>query len=301
MKPLQLTDDALVLDASAVEQCYMRCPREFYYNQCEAREKNTLAEGRSFGAFLHDCFLEAYYNGTTLSAIHEEMTASWDVTEFAEDSWRTLALAHDIVDMYAEQYPRANEPFAAIGQPEQSFCLPLGLYVDVRTDSDATRRVPVLWSGKIDLITRWRADLSGLIVDHKTSSVAGPTYWAQWRNSTAQYMYAWAAMQMGIGINAFMINAIFIRQPTKTGKGVTFERQLYPVTEDGINRAARNLRSTIKHLAENNLANYWPMNTVECVRKYGECQYLETCRMETGAEALLNTNLYKPRTWTPLV
>lgn len=275
----------------------MRCPRAYHYNAMLKRESAEPKAGRAFGRVIHTV-LKAHYNGQK-----PDIDALFDAEaeELANDEFRTVAFAKQIYEEYSTLF--AVEPFTVheLGDTpivEKAFALPLGT---IETTGGATH--PVIWTGIIDLVTVW-PDSTLWPMDHKTSSMGGANFWAEFELSTAQLGYCWALKQLtGTTPSGYIINAIFTRKPTRTGKGLEFARQKYPFEVDD-NRLAQfevNTLHAVAEMMDNAERGYWPMHTGSCKSPYGMCEYHAVCKLPaTQREALLNSNMYRNVTWDPL-
>lgn len=290
---LLLTDGALVLDASSLEGQFMLCPRAFRNYKLLKREPAKFYAGREFGKCVH-CALEAYYKGQDpLDAINKSYP-----TDMPMEDHRTLDFAYEVIRVYKQTYPAEAWQIAYVnGQPviERPFALPLGqIIINGLT-------IPIVWNGKIDMVIR-TPDQRYFVLDHKTSSVAGQTFWSQFKLSTQQLGYCWATQELtGLELSGFYINAIFTRKPTKTGKGIECERQPYLIEHEDLERWRSNVLYICTSVLRHACGAHWPMYTKSCVHKYGECGYLEACacgnpQMEHRA---LMSNMYQQVTWSP--
>lgn len=284
----------------------MQCPREAYYYKCLERESNDVFLGRRYGRFLHKYMMEPHYHPAIENAT-DVLNANFE--EFAkiapEDDYRTLDYTQKLYALYRETYE--HEPFDVLtvgGKP--AIELPFAIHIcDI--DYPDHGRVPVIYTGRIDLIGRRHSDGEYFVLDHKSSKIGGSTFWEQWRNSTQLFGYCYAAQQLaGLFITSYTVNALFVRPPSRTGKMHELLRQSYGIGDDDASRLAAynawhsNLIDHITQLEWSINQNNWPMCTNACVRRYGVCEYLDTCRFAPGREHLIDSNLYIPVTWDPL-
>jgi len=73
----------------------------------------------------------------------------------------------------------------------------------------------IIWSGVIDLVIAENGRL--FIVDHKTTSVEGDTYWKGFQLSQQFMGYVWAAQKIiNKTIDGALANVLYGRAPTKT-------------------------------------------------------------------------------------
>lgn len=295
----RLVDGALHFDASTLEGRYMSCPREFFYYGLRKREAVRDTIGRDFGKFMHTVLLDHYTKPHADVLTHMDKRWATAPATTDPDQYRNLEYAHAVYDYYLNEYP--SEPFDII-RVETPIAVP---FMDVVLPDETT--VPCLWTGRVDLVIRMHATGQVWLIDHKTSSMAGETFWTQWVNSTQMHGYVWGVEQLiGEPVQGYIINALFVRKPTKTGKGIELKRQMYPVGDTPAEHKAlldgwkNNTEHTIASILDHVTRGYWPMHTNACVRKYGTCEYHEVCRHAGQRELLLTTDLYRDVTWTPL-
>lgn len=288
-----LTDGALVLDASTLEGQFMLCPRAFRNYKLYKREPAMFRSGLEFGKCIHRG-LAAYYEGKdVLAAINDSFPADMPLEDH-----RSLDFAYAVMAKYKETYPAEPWQIATVDGKqviERPFALPLGSV----TVQDLT--IPVIWNGRVDLIIR-TPDQRYFVMDHKTSSMAGQTFWDQFRLSTQQLGYCWAAQQLtSLTVSGFYINAIFTRKPSKTGKGVECERQPYLIEQGELDRWRLNVLRICASVVQHAIEGHWPLYSKNCVHKYGKCGYLEacTCPNEAMERRALFSNMYQEVVWSP--
>lgn len=311
-----LKDGALHIDASQLEGRFMHCPREWAYYALAKREAVRDFAGRDFGKFVHEYIMKPHYSGKNPNEVNAIMVDAWaaNLPIKDENDYRTLAYAEQLYATYLETYP--SESFDVV-QCEVPFALPLcelpviwpenrGLPSEIGV-YDKITPVPVLLTGRIDLLVRMHFNDRLRIMDHKTSSVGGSTYFSGWTNSSQLHGYVWAAEQLvDEAVEAYDVNALFLRKPTKTGKAIELQRQTYLVGDNPeTHREAlaawhTNTLNAIASIGDCLAREYFPRHTCNCKRVYGICEYHETCRFSPGRDALLNTNMYQPVTWSPL-
>lgn len=285
-----------------------------------------------YGSAIHNG-LEVWYNDTTLGHKHIQTTLN-DVMDavvktFEEpvplNEWRTPDKACDTLIRYMKTY--ADDPFQVLlheGKPcvEMPFSLPLGVldYNDEtlhRTFKDIVdsttwpegqdpeepvriREVHVYWTGKIDLIGM----VDGLVtvMDHKTTSMGGPTFFDDFELSSQTVGYTWAVRQiLGIPVNHFMVNAIIGRKPTRTGISLDLSRQRYFYSDERVKEWELNTLVSVSDFISNLLRNYFPMAPKWCMGKYGKCKYHDVCSLpEKQRMPMLMSDQYSDVTWSPL-
>lgn len=282
-------------DASAVEGTFCRCPRMYKYRYEYLREGAGLAFGRTFGNIYHKV-LHAHY---TQGIVHEDRIEElyWEQIpqsyDFSEEH-RTVGYMKDLYGLYCSTYP--TEPFTILtdanGIPlvERSFAVPLpGL------------DPPAVWAGKIDLPVVY-PDGRLWVMDHKTSLIAGETFWSGFTMSLAQHGYCWAMEQLfQRPVAGYIINAIFTRKQTRTGKGMELMRTMYELRPGELAEWQFNTTGILRNLAEARRTAIYPMHPSACIGRYGACEYLPVCSTDASLrEHVLMGDSYQTVTFTPL-
>lgn len=162
--------------------------------------------------------------------------------------------------------------------------------------------ITVYWTGKIDLIIA--QDGKKKILDHKTTSMMGDTFWGQFRLSSQFRGYCWATSQLlGEPVRHAIIDAIVGRAPTLKGKGSQHENQFqeFEYTDQQIEDWRVDTILHIERIFSYLFKGYFPQANTWCFNKYGKCPYFDCCSMSPKAGAqLLMSGQYAERTWDPL-
>lgn len=282
-----LKDGALHIDASQLEGRFMACPHEWAFYALFKREANTPTPGRDYGKFLHK-MLAAHYLGRPF-----DIAAEWaKEPPVAEDDYRTVDYTEQLFKLYKDTY--SSEPFSVI-TVEAPFALPVAT---LRVNDTA---IPVLWTGKVDLVLRMHSDRSLWIMDHKSSKMGGQTFWTQWTNSTQLHGYAWAVQELvEEKVSGYVVNALFVRQPTRTGICHELGRQMFTIEDGALDAWKTNVLNAIGSIGDCLARDHFWRNTSACARRYGMCEYHDICRLSGDRQAILDSNLYRDVTWSPL-
>jgi hypothetical protein len=308
--------DAYILrmDNSTLERLDT-CPRSSEY-YCVNRRQGISGAALAFGGALH-LGLELYYKGHDINHCVTRACERYAPTVLRPDEWRTTDFLAHTLALYHRNYAHTDispltyddKPFVEIG-----FSLPLGVFPINGTvaysnrmltgqDDDSNLYISelhVLWSGKIDLADRHIG--AARIVDHKTSSIDGPSFYDQFYLSQPVHGYAWACEQiLGEPISQFLLNALVIRKPTRTGTSNQFIRRSYRISEDNKREFHQDVTSKIEDFVNYLTTGYFPKSPVWCQSKYGACQYFNVCQMDrSGKSVMLASDLYEDVTWSPL-
>lgn len=162
--------------------------------------------------------------------------------------------------------------------------------------------IHVQWTGVIDLGllsqgNKW-------IMDHKTSSMGGDSFWQAFTLSQQLRGYVWAAQEItGHTYEGGVVNALFGRKPTEKGKGkeLELERKWLHYRPDQITEWRTGMVSHIEDLIHRLCKGVFPENSVSCVGKYGTCSYLDVCSMPPDMRlTMLASDQYADNVWNPL-
>lgn len=313
-------DYILRIDNSTLEY-FQACSRaaRFY---CVDRRQAVPSAALTFGGAIHLGLETLYAEGfEALPKAIDRCVKYLDQITFRDpDEWRTPAIAEDTLRKYVAHYGMhdpivpihiANEPFI-----EQPFSLILGeiqiesnLAHSYRTllnedcdDPVYVNRLIVLWSGRIDIAATF-GDQYVYVVDHKTSSIGGPQFFADFMLSQQMVGYNWALRKLlpDYHIQGTVVNAIIQRKPTRTGRALDFERQTYFHTDWHVNEWQTDVMHHIEHFVYSLQNDHFPKCTKWCFGKYGKCAYHDVCTLPPDQRhIMLNSPEYTNVTWSPL-
>ena len=196
-------DYILQLDNSGMETS-TTCPRSFFYSSIQARVAKG-GEALVYGSAHHEG-LEAYYKGKSIQEVRSAVLNTFEQGQ--EMGWRTPESALDSVTQYIAKYK--NETIKPLRDGEDKpmvevpFSIPLGeIEVDdffqidrsflVNPEGDTCiagtkpdgsfyiNKLTIFWTGKIDMFVLM--DGGKWIMDHKTSSIKGESYYADFELS----------------------------------------------------------------------------------------------------------------------
>jgi hypothetical protein len=164
--------------------------------------------------------------------------------------------------------------------------------------------IPIMWTGLIDMVVKWRN--AYWLLDHKTTSMMGPTYYEQFKLASQFNGYAYALQRaLNLTVDGVIVNVLAIRKPTVkgTGKGTTFEKQGLPIRRDQIDEWQVNTLGLLGQFLTTLATGREPlMHNQACRTKWQRnCDYLGVCSMEKESrQTYLDTGDYRPVTWSPL-
>lgn len=310
MPPLK--DGVLYIDNSGME-LFSTCKRQMYYNQIRRIELNKTKIALDFGSAFHHVLEHLYKTHGTSYRGQEQ---NQEVIKFAqlgqfmesgelrtlatpEDDYRTVPYLVQGVSKYLSDYPA--EPFSIVtmpsGQPgiEVPFAFPLGKVV-----STVFGTITVVWTGRLDLVYRLDGRLG--IQDHKTTSMMGPQFFAEFDIAHQFYGYA-AALEYILGepVSEVMINGLGCRKPTRTGIQFEYNRHYIPINRSLLDEWHRDSLALVTDYIRSCELGYFPKQTKWCIGKYGSCQYRGLCTLPPDhRESAINTSEFRAMTWNPL-
>ncbi len=254
-------------------KCYLECPRQFYWRHVRHlvpfHEKTAL----SFGTAIHEGLFtwhKTYDIEESVDAFHRH----WNDTMHEE--LRTAEKGEKLLRGYAERYPPKMEPFE-FEMLEQK----------VQIDIDG-----IQYGGRIDGIVRWGG--MNLVLDHKTASRMGRTYFDRFRPDLQMTGYAFMAKQLlQKPIHGVVINVLYF---TKTKMDFIREissREPFEY-EEFVSVVMRLVDEILSNDWENR--NSWMPNWTSC-GNWGGCDYRDLCLCE-DPEKLVPT-MYRHEEWHP--
>lgn len=281
------------IDNSSFEHITV-CPQKSYNYIVKKRQGATHQSALNFGKAQH-AGLESRLLGKPTDDCIAAILASLQVDPVAEDDFRNTNRAIDLFQKYCKE--RLTEPFNIILHPETKtplvelpFAVPLGRIGEIN----------IVWIGKIDAIVEWEGRY--WILDHKTTSILGPSYFFAFENSNQMFGYCYAASDLlQTPVLGAIINVMAIRRETKTGKSTEFARQRFEYSSDRISEWKTNTLTVLESWFNLFPAAVFPMHTPACQGKFGQCEYFEVCTLSRNQrETMLASGLYKDVTWSPL-
>ena len=318
---IPLVDDCLFIDNSAQERI-QTCARSAGFYLGHKREGNKPRTALSFGKNLHSILEERYRNhGSYLAndgvaAMVKVADQVFDpaVHQSDPDDYRNYGMAIAFIRKYASQYPMEDFEIVKFADGtlfvERPFAIPLGtLTINAEglvrnPDGTVTRRhistITIVQKGRIDLAYRREGYLYGM--DHKSTSIMGNQFFAEFELSSQVHGYSWAIEKLvGELPRGFVINGLGIRKPTKTGNALEFVRQTIPIWPALVAEWKQDTLQLCANFIRGCITGQLPKETKWCVGKYGPCEYKPVCGLEPQMrEMSLYSNEFRDVEWDPL-
>lgn len=295
----------LHVDNSAKE-LFETCSRAAEYYTVKRRESAGERAALFYGGVVHQALVPRKLNQPNWEQLQEQLVIkAFSDHPPALDEWRTAERCLDTLRFYNKTYPLDAEPFKLVPDTvELGFKLPIGV---AELDSDVTthagtfhvNKVVLMWTGRLDAIVSYDGQL--LIMDHKTTSILGPTFYDDFVIGSQMLGYTWAARKLGFDVKGLLLDVIGARKPTKSGVGNELQRQRYFYSQEHIDEWEHDTFTAITDFLEHLCRGYFKKSTKWCFGRYGRCQYWDVCtQIPTQREAMLQSDMYKNVTWSPL-
>lgn len=296
----QLTSDHFLVDNSTIE-LLTTCPWLAYAKVIRRRTLAVDQPALRFGGHLHAALAFKYRRMAHGKKVDNDtfnriLSKRFEMSPCFNEEWRDVNMAQQVLEEYNNHYASEQLHIAELkGFPlvEKPFAVYAG----------TIGKRKIIYIGRIDLALYEGPHL--YVMDHKTTSMLGDTYWRDVAVSEQQRGYCWALretfQQEPLG---YKMNVLACRKPTKTGKGVEFVRQTY-FTQNPPGQLDR-WHSNMLHQVEMFLwhvdRNVFPRHHKHCVGKYGSCAMYSVCEIPDpqSQEDALMSGLYKDNDWSPL-
>lgn len=326
MHPLPLTEGKLLVDNSFLS-CMTTCPRQAFYKYIHRRQLIKPRAALFYGGAIHkamevrDRFQLPMVSLEIENAMIDALIEQYTGVDFDND-YRNLDYAIETIRRYNTTWKFDNNiaitlPVGAMAV-ELPFAIPLGcittgdqiLCSDSLDSSKPTwyqSEFEIVFTGKIDRICDYQG--AYWLLDHKTTSIGGPTFFSEFYTSLQFRGYKFAGEQiLKESISGVLINAIFARKPKAKGDiNFTFERQPIPIERSLVQewkhtflKLTRNWLNMLQESATE-AEQAFPIHTGSCFHKYGQCEYFDICQLPVHhRESMISTRLYEDHTWSPL-
>lgn len=329
--PIELKGDIFTIDNSNLSTI-STCPRSAFYKLVLKRRKVKSRAALFFGGAIHkalevrDLEQAALITQEVEDKMLDKLVETYDGTEWDANEYRTLDYAIKTIQHYNKLYK--FDALTAINLPsgEVAVELPFALHIgDVEvgqnmlvSDPDLNNgeptvkyfdKIKIVFTGKIDRIVR--KDGAVFLLDHKTTSMGGPTFFQEFYTSLQFKGYKWATEQLlGEPVAGVIINGLVCRPPLKSGGiNFTFDRDTIYLDDSVIEEWQNSFMITVQEylnyfFAQSNFPTQeqsFPMRTAWCAAKYGLCEYYDVCQLPVLQRGgMVMGGLYEPHTWSPL-
>lgn len=294
-----------MLDMSSLEP-FCECPYKGFLKIVKRKKRVSPDAALRYGGCVHTAmacrYRHLYYARERSVAWLERVDSicqrvlahAFEHAPTPNEDWRDLNQASNLFKRYSDVYNVDGDwrvadlncyPFV-----EKPFVINMDKVLDVQ----------VFFIGRIDLVIRDVRDQLYL-VDHKTTSMLGDSYWADKKASLQMRGYSYVLHKLGMEPNGFIINTLVGRKPTKTGVSCDVERRTFYLERDWQDLFYDTFRKLAWTFITHHKHDIWPQYRNACVGKYRTCEFYDLCQMHphTHKEELAS-HLYETNTWSPL-
>lgn len=279
---------------------HQTCPAKYDLRIRQGYTTRYRSGALGFGGALHAGLAEWYKGkgiGAALQAIHEVWPDNLPI-----DDYRTKEKCLNTMVEYSKNYPM--ETFKVIGMPdnpvvEVAFTIETGMYLPCDEcwllDSEPFEplcencqkpKEPIEYGGIFDTLVEFSGQV--FILEHKSTSVLGPSYFNQFKPNNQVTGYIWGASEMsGTKVNGAIINAIGIYKAGKT----KFERHITTRNATAIEEWKRDVYAECLAIKSNERREHFSKRTSACTL-YGLCEFhsIHTLDHETERRKRLETD-----------
>ena len=313
----------LKIDNSSLEN-FAACDRASFYRLILGRT-SAGSSALTYGKAIHAALEVLYRDGFDLPRMLSAGAAVFALDPPGEGEWRTYTTFQQAIlgycnhygidevmgDAFEVQTDKDGAPYVEakfedhIGEIQLDCELPfVGEQIVAGSDSQEpvhVSKLQIMWTGMIDLIAR-QHDRVG-IMDHKTTSVEGPSYYDSFNMSQQFIGYIRSARKLTqLDVQGALLNVIIGRKPSKTGTSLDFSRRWYSYPEHLINEWQDDVLSLIEDFVERLKSGYFPKRTLWCTNKFGTCPFMNVCTLPSEhRDMMLHTSAYSTYTWNPLI
>lgn len=263
---------------------YADCPMKYKLRYLEKLEPLRKSPALALG-YCMSCGLQEFRQKGSKDAAIRGFTDAWEkdgrilLVKKDEDPRRSVERGLEILTKYIETY--VGEPKVTV-EPEIEF------NVNIMPD--------INFIGRLDAIVALD-DGSYAVLEDKTTSRLGDSYFVRLRNSSQILWYLWVANKMGLfdiknKSPKCLINAIYIHHKT-----LRFERDITIKANRVLDLAHENMCNWIRQIIQAEEMDLFPMNDVDnsqCT-KYGGCEFISLKYLSGSLRDRIVKNEFKVR------
>ena len=261
---------------------FLTCRKKYELRMIRHLVLNVPPTAAEFGRCIH-LALDEWHQSKDVKKATEVFNAAY--TENPEDDKRTKAVAAKMLQLYHNQYVSDSIKVLAT---EVAFSLPLP-------------ETEINLIGRIDKIIEW--DGAVYIMDHKTTSSLGASFFNKIKPNMQFDGYVWAAQQLGYPLcSGVVMDALLVAKgllvPAYLAKLTPNQRDISERTPLDVTRYLRNVSSIIGDLKSCYAREEWYENTESCC-DFVECPYRSICKEDPGIHEAIIKSEYKVEVWDP--
>jgi PD-(D/E)XK nuclease superfamily len=287
---------------------FQTCPAKYQLRIKDGWTTRRKSGALGFGGALH-AGLASWHSDRNIGKAVEAVIQHWD-DSVPIDDYRTKEKCVQVMLEYAKHYPAESwSPVVGPSGPmiECAFTLDTGMYLDLCPKCGESQGngstsdeciychealEPIEYGGIFDGLVDFSGQL--FVLEHKSTSRLGSTYFHQFKPNNQVSGYIWAAQVLsGRRVHGAIINAIGVYKVGAT----KFERQPTSRNETDILKWKENVRQQCNLIQRAELLDEWPMSTQACTL-YGLCEFhsVHSLSHETEQRKLLEMD-YTTERW----
>lgn len=271
---------------------YATCPRKYYWRNVAKIVPVKKSKALTFGYCMSEA-LRAWRRNENIEDAKEAFINAWIDDDqnlkqkFDPDDpkdFRTIERGKELIQEYAQQYPDES---SQVIQSEVKFDeIPLGTVDGIAIQA----------KGRIDGVLRIGDDIS--ILEDKTTSALGPSFFKTIKSSLQVGLYLWVSDQLGLfkigdkpTTPRCIVNAIRVH-PTE----FKFDRDIVIKSRTKLDSIRENLLDWIKQIFWSERTGVYPMNDIDgtVCEKYGGCEYLPLRYATIAMQETLIKSSFRP-------
>lgn len=282
---------------SSMRAAFTACPRKFelqyLHHWAPVAESVHLHAGGAFARGLEVVRREAYGKGTNpetaIALGAKALIEEWGDYEPPVDSNKTLPNMLGALSEYFHHYGIHTDhiqPYMFAREPavEFSFALPIDVTHPETGD-------PLLYGGRFDMLGVFQDNL--LVLDEKTTTQLGPTWFKNWKLRGQLTGYVWGAKQFGLPVIGAIIRGLAIlTRDWKHAEVIQYR------TDWEIERWYRQICRDFERMKQCWQEGYFDYDLDSSCSSYGGCEFLDVCSSRYPEDWLREA--FVKREWHPL-
>lgn len=265
-----------------VMSTYLTCPRKYNFRFNRGLVGKSAMMAADFGSAIHKGLDEWYKTGVVDLAV--QVFRKEFKEDLERDNKRTHKLGEWMLRNYAEKYQ--DQPFKVLAT-EQEFTVEL---------PNGNKLI-----GRIDKIIEWGGVV--WVMDHKTTSMLGPTFMNMHTPNLQFSGYVYAAQQLGytkcvgVLVDALLVAKGLLESSTRA--------KLTPLLRDFAYRGEADMAEYLQVVEKlqsditlSEINDKWQPNWESC-SDYGECAYRRVCKEPVELRERIIASDYRVDHWDP--
>ena len=262
---------------------YHECHRKYNYRHNRNKVRNIATLPLEFGKCIHSSLDHLYNNGWDIEGAVALFNKEYKENLELDDK-RTLVMGEWILRNYASHY--ASQPWKLV-KSEFPF--------EVSLPNGNT------FTGRIDKIVEWDGVL--WVVDHKTTSQLGASYFKMAEPNAQFTGYTYAAKKLGFPVVGTVVDALLVAKgllkAESRNKLTPLARYDAHYSDEALIEWEQWAINTQLDIARDEVNGVWNPNFNSCVN-WGECTYRSMCKeIPALRERILATD-YRDEEWNPI-